>query len=792
MTLSAASSNGVVSSDAELQQPQQQRVSNSREERPGLNQQHLSSARGQQERVAVQAARKRPTERSKDYTAAGIRSRPASGGGGGSGGGRSSEGQKTNLQRKRPASAEISRDRIFGGHAYRQDVEKIPTISEVANLPVVEPKWQPLGGSGCVEAPADNSRLEIGVGVATDCGLRRRPPHSRRPMSAHSRLEEGGWPRDSTIVSGVGRNGGGGDGGDDNNSRTSRIRSSTERVLRESASQPMPPIVCGDAGVWSQPSGHGNSSVGNQSEQGRKNSNSKDGSETVSPEEPEMERMGGSRCRVKATTTAVDQPRPGEDRAVAANCAPSGQRRIRFSSSAPASDINRRARTSVTELGAQRASDPPTTLLRRAGRVVAERQQAENSRGVASGTVSRENELPGPQAVVDATAITKRTEEDSRGVDSGIFSRENVSPSPEKVTSASVEQIESPRESIFDNGRDGKLYLNSWPGEQLLCGSGSLGSEAREHRVDNGRDGKFYLDFETDEQRCGLTNNSRDETGSREETGVREEAGKGADHTCKVEAVEAVKEEVAGNKTGVAVTTGKTEFSAGRSVLQRAEAASAIRKAAVVAALRRRSARNRVDGELRRIFLDATGTGGEKSEESRGASLEKGSSRRASLEIASGSATIDHDVSTVTGFDDAKEVNEECPQPSAASPAEGLEVRKPPLPFFSSPTYLSVERVDGRREIAIREVVCLLQYTAAKTYICGLFREKFREREEAVLRCVNTLLARLVFDQRGTPSDTPSTFRANITLPPFDVFWISRGRKCRAAPYRECAFVFIA
>ena len=554
-------------------------------------QQHVSSA--QEGPMGIQAARRRPIERIKFVGER--RSRPARGDGGGGGdvgGGGSRDGKKPQPQRKRPASAEIWRDHHLEGCAYREDGPRIPTISEATRHPV-EPNWQPLGGVGRVEASLDNNKLEPGVAVADD-RLCRRPPYSRRTMSAHSRLEEGSRTRDST-ASAIGRDGRGGGGG--SNARVNRPRWSTAGVLRESASQSMSSIVCGDR------------VRGQQSERGRNSllSDARD----MSPE-LEAEQMGG---RCSAEGTAENQPQPNEDRVVAASHTSAG-RTIRFESSASAPDIHNRSRKSSTELGPRKNPGSPTTPIHRAGRALAE-----------------------PQAA------------DSRGIDNSTFVRTRVSLNPQKVGDTSEER---PTQSIFDNGRDGKLYLNPWLGEPP-GGSGSLGSETNELCADNGRDGKFYLGVETDTQRSRLTNLEPDYNS------LREEGGKEANRTCKVESVRAT-EEVAVNEERVELAKEHTEVSSvGGSSQQRSEAARTIQKALIVAVLRRRSVSRRVDKKLQRVLSDAAETGEARKQ-----------GRRMPLEINSDLATIDHHVSVATGVGDAKE---ECTQLRTASPAEALEVR---------------------------------------------------------------------------------------------------------------------
>ena len=414
--------------------------------RDASSQQQLSSVR--EAHVAIRATRKRPTNSSKCVGEG--RSRPARGSGGDGGGGSSDE-KRLEPQRKRPDSVETSRDLNLGGRAYREDGPRVATVSEA-----VEPNWQPLGGFARAEAPVDNNRLESGVDVADD-RFRRRPPYSRRSMSAHSRLEEDRRTRGSTAPA-LGRDGGG--GGHDSSARVDRSRRSTSRMLAETASRSMPSIVCGEE-VGRQRSGRGRNSILN------------DGRE-VSPE-LEAEQIRGCR-RVKAT--AAGDRRPSEDRAVAASRTTVG-RRIRLASSASASDIHCQALKSSTELRARVNSDSPTTPLRRAGRAVAEGQA-----------------------------------EHSRCVDSRTFSRARVSPRAQEVADASEER-NSPNESTFG---DGKLYLNPWPGENPR-GSGSLEMEASHFCVDNGRDGKFYLGLETDTPRSRLTNMESDYDSFREEGG---------------------------------------------------------------------------------------------------------------------------------------------------------------------------------------------------------------------------------------------------------------------------------
>ncbi|CAM9184941.1 unnamed protein product [Laminaria digitata] len=563
VTSSAASCNGVgVGREAS---PQQQRLSDGREES-----------------VAIQAARKKPAR--------------SGGGSGGSVGG-------PELRRKRPASADISRDRNLGGRAaHREDMPQIPTISEAARLSV-KPKWQPLGEVGRSQAPFDNNRLGPGAGAA-DNRIRRRPPNSRLSMSAHSRLGEGSRSRgDSTAVPAIGRDGR--SGGHDSNARVNRLRWSTAGVMRQSASQPMPSIARGDDGVGGQRSGRG----------GTSNSILRDGRE-ISPG-LDGERTGSRRS---GKATAEGQPRLDDDRAVAASRTPDG-RRIRFASSASASEVIIRQTTkSSTELGARVESDSPaTTPLRRAGRAVAERR-AENS----------------------------------RAVDGGTCERAKVSPSPQKATDVSEEKRNSPRESNFDDGRDGNIYLNPWSGGEQPCGLlGSLGSEVSDVWVDNGRDGKFYLGFETDTQQCGLISLESDCNS------FGEEGEKGADRTFDVEAARVI-EEVAVDEEPVELANEHTkeESSVGgsASAQQRADAARTIRNAVAVAVLRRRSPRYRVDRETQRMLSDATGTG-----------EGRGESRTAPLEKISGLAAIDHHVSiddhvsTATGADSSDTtVKTEC------------------------------------------------------------------------------------------------------------------------------------
>lgn len=554
-------------------------------------QQQVSSV--QEERVAIQAARRRPTERMKCVGERRSRSERGDGGDGdGAGGGGNRNGKKPQPQRKRPASAEIWRDRHLEGCSSREDGLQIPTMSEAARHPM-EPNWQPLGGVGRVEASVDNNRLEPGVAVADD-RLCRRPPYSQRTMSAHSRLGEGSRTRDSTAPA-IGRDGRG--GGSGSNARVNRPRWSTAGVLRESASQSMPSIVCGD-GVGGQRSERGRNSI---------LSDARD----ISPE-LEAEQMGG-RSSVKATV--ADQPRLDEEGAVAASHT-SGGRVIRFASSASASDMHRRTRKSSTDLGPRKEPGSPTPPIHRAGRAVAERQAA-----------------------------------DSRGVDHGTFVRARVSLNHQKVDDTLEER---PIQSSFDNGRDGKLYLNPWPSEPP-CGSGLLGSEANAFFADNGWDGKFYLGVETDTQRCRLKSLVSDYNS------LREEGAKEADRTCKVKSARTT-EEVEVDEERVELTKKHTEMSSvGGSSQQRAEAARIIQKAVIVAVLRRRSLPSHVDRELQRVLSDAAETGEARRQ-----------GRRMSLETISDVATIDHHVSMAMGAGDA---NEECTQLRTASPAEGLEVR---------------------------------------------------------------------------------------------------------------------
>lgn len=316
----------------------------------------------------------------------------------GGGNDRGNGGVRPELLRKRPASAEIVRERHQEERTYLDKMSYAGNIPDAAE-PNMEPTWH--GRDGVNTSTGDlklEPRRETG-----SVGQQWRPPDSRRPKSAYPRLEDGGQPGDNAL-SGIGSGNDGSRGGS-RNTRANRARARSARA-RNSASEPMFTTTINN-------NGKGN----NQRSRRQRDSTTEDRSNRTSGIVAESV-SGQSGVRM----TKLSQARIGKGVIDDAGLVSSSKKK-RSGSSASAAQIDRARINLSTSETTKKKRYVPTNTPSQTGRSVAGRTT--NSKGVMDGPCVRRAGSPGPQ-----------------------------------TTTQTNDEQQNQRKSSLDNGRDGKLYLD--------------------------------------------------------------------------------------------------------------------------------------------------------------------------------------------------------------------------------------------------------------------------------------------------------------------------------------------
>lgn len=333
-------------------------------------------------------------------------------------------------RRKRPASAEVMTKRSQGNDV---QVNRVPflasaTTGENTLGSLAEPSWQPLGDvNGTIRDLSNESRRRQSANSSGR--LQRRPACDGRPKSACPRLEDGGR-QDYQISAGEAGNrrtegstrvgGGGGEGeGDDHYIRIGRVRSRSACTLKHPTARSK---LSTDGVGKSRKERSGDFGVLVQR------------SERLRTPRLRMEsgRESGGVSMMKTRQTRTDSA--ADTAGTASLCARTGRPKMSRSNGCVNRANRRKANDShVIEKPLDLLADPPPRRVRRS---MAGRQQ--NLAGTLgdddSDSCLRQRSLPDPH---EATVTTTNDAADGN---------------QEPITR---------RESRFDNGRDGKLYLES-------------------------------------------------------------------------------------------------------------------------------------------------------------------------------------------------------------------------------------------------------------------------------------------------------------------------------------------
>lgn len=420
-----------------------------------IHQRRFSPASGEK-RLAPRNVRRRSTESSEQD--AKVRFRPASGGTiRGSG-----DGLLPELSKKRPASAEISTGRYLGGRIRLDQVEASATIPETSESSV-EPTWQPLGGRSGLGAPTADLKVKQRDATADGRWRRHHPPDSRRPKSAHSRLEEGSRPERSVSIGEV--------AGGNSNPRVSRPRSCSANTLWYSTSQPT---------LFES-----NNKVGraSQSMKGR-------GSKT-NTEKKLMSGLGAGSKQILSSVRRTKVSRSDSDTIVDVDGHAHSGRSNNSVSLFPVSEIDHSRRKILMAGAAQKTSGLPYNSRCPAGQARAKRKRKPKGavRSICSG--SRDTFSP---------HLTSHSSDGREArLDNGRDGKFYLGSEPDEQHGELAVLGSNNENALLDNGRDGKLYLDGESDEQQT----SFPCLAQEHeffRVDSARDGKQHLGAEPDGQ----------------------------------------------------------------------------------------------------------------------------------------------------------------------------------------------------------------------------------------------------------------------------------------------------
>ncbi|CAN0092491.1 unnamed protein product, partial [Scytosiphon promiscuus] len=402
------------------------------------------------------------------------RIRPVSGsaaaraGGGSSGGRDGGEILRQAVSRKRPASADIVRERDRDS-ARRMHYDQLAEASDIDE------------GTRLVEAttPLDNLRPLSGIGTAAAEVERqplRTPESCRRPKSAYPRLQDGrGPPGDLSKNQEGGRANGG-----INSSRVGRIRSLSARALNGAALSAVVPLrgIQRNADRKNQ---YPITTVGRAS----RTSVVLQGSPGVSQAATTINTLGASRLKKKRAEgrACMERLRSQTNRlAYSASAAEINPRRTKKPSTIAQVEAPQ-------ETSPDPQADPPAKVRQAAASATARVRKAAHHRRVPT------------------RSSPSRNKKDARDREDG--GRDRKTNLGNRSTLAG------------DNGRDGKLYLlDLQTGEQQLgkpsppttsfvlrvdCDESPCPDNGREGKLyvemDNGRDGKLYLELERDDLR---------------------------------------------------------------------------------------------------------------------------------------------------------------------------------------------------------------------------------------------------------------------------------------------------